>query len=126
MSNNILLPYRVGDALTLSPDVEDKVRELTASMHLGGKLGRYPKTLSQGERQRVAICRALVTSPSLLIADEPTGNLDPDTAQTILGLLLRQADRHGATLLMVTHDHDLLGAFDQVIDVRDFAAGSAS
>ncbi len=124
--NNVLLPYRIGAALTLSPDVDDKVRELAASMQLDDKLGRYPKTLSHGERQRVAICRALVASPSLLIADEPTGNLDPLTAQTILGLLLRQADQHGSTLLMVTHNHDLLGEFDRIIDMRDFAAGRTS
>lgn len=123
--NNVLLPYRIGAALTLSSDVDDRVRALAASMRIDDKLNRYPRTLSQGERQRAAICRALVASPSLLIADEPTGNLDPSAAQTILTLLIRQADEHGSTLLMVTHNHDLLSAFDRVIDVRDFAAGRA-
>ncbi len=121
--DNVLLPYRIGGALTLSPEAVETASALAASMHLDDKLKRYPKTLSQGERQRVAICRALVASPSLLIADEPTGSLDPETAQTILDLLLRQADEHDSTLLMVTHNHDLLCAFDDVIDVRDFAAG---
>ncbi len=121
--DNVLLPYRIGDALALSPDVDETVRSLAASMHLDDKLRRYPKTLSQGERQRVAICRALVASPGLLIADEPTGNLDPVAARTILDLLLQQASEHDSTLLMVTHNHDLLSAFDEVIDVREFAAG---
>jgi putative ABC transport system ATP-binding protein len=90
-------------------------------MGLADKLTRFPKKLSHGERQRVAICRALVASPELLIADEPTGNLDPSTARSILRLLLDEVERRTATLLMVTHNHTLLEAFDRVVDLQVFA-----
>ena len=63
----------------------------------------------------LAECRALLLNPGLLLADEPTGNLDPETSQQILQLLLSQAREHAATLIMVTHDHSLLNQFDQVI-----------
>ena len=122
--DNILLPYYLNATLRLTPEVRRAAAELAASMHLGDKLRRFPKTLSHGERQRVAICRALIASPELLIADEPTGNLDPDTARSIVSLLLGEVTRRGATLLMVTHNHALLEAFDRVIDLTEFARGT--
>ena len=93
---------------------------MARDMAIGDLLGRFPQELSQGERQRVAICRALINQPELILADEPTGNLDPDNKRRVLDMLLRQVDQHGATLLMVTHDHDLLAPFDRVVDMRDF------
>lgn len=124
--DNMLLPYYVNAALDLTPEVHRIVDTLAASMDLGDKLKRFPKTLSQGERQRVAICRALTTSPEILIADEPTGNLDAKTADVILSLLLGEVERRQATLLMVTHNQALLDAFDRVVDVQDFARGAGS
>ena len=73
-----------------------------------------------GERQRVAICRALLLSPQVVLADEPTGNLDPINAERIVRLLLAEAQRSGATLIMVTHDHSLLPHFDRVIPFDQF------
>jgi ABC-type lipoprotein export system ATPase subunit len=121
--DNILLPYYLNGTLDLTPRVRETAAALAASMNIGELLKRMPRTLSQGERQRVAICRALIASPELLIADEPTGNLDQDTADAILAILLKEAQRRGATLLMVTHNAALLERLDRVIDVRDFAAG---
>jgi len=72
------------------------------------------------EKQRVAICRALLPQPRLILADEATGNLDPDNKTLILDLLFKAVSDHNATLVAVTHDHELLKRFDRVVDFRDF------
>ncbi len=113
---NMLLPYRINRTLTLDPAVRENVHALAENVGISTLLQRYPDQLSQGERQRVAVCRALVTQPSIILADEPTGNLDPRTGDTIVRLILDQAEATGATVLMVTHDHSLLDRFDRVID----------
>lgn len=123
--DNILLPYYLNATLQLTSEARNAAGSLAASMRLSDKLKRFPRTLSHGERQRVAICRALIASPELLIADEPTGNLDPEAARSILGLLLDEVRRRKTTLLMVTHNHALLDSFDRVIDIQDFARGFA-
>ncbi|WP_112321119.1 ABC transporter ATP-binding protein [Oceanibium sediminis] len=117
---NILYPYRVTDALRLDASVRARATALAEAVGLGHRLGSKPAALSQGEKQRIAICRALVTQPALLLADEATGNLDPENKQMILDLLFTQAEAAGATLLAVTHDHALLPRFDRVIDFNDF------
>ena len=114
---NILLPYHLNPALELSRAVKERARKIANQMGIASVLKRKPKRLSQGERQRVAISRALVTEAELLIADEPTGNLDPKNSSTILDLLFAQCEERGATLLVVTHDHSLLPRFDRVIDM---------
>ena len=73
--------------------------------------------LSQGERQRVAVCRALLLNPGLVLADEPTGNLDPDNKITVLRKLIANCKQHRRILLTVTHDYSLLAEFDHVIDI---------
>lgn len=118
--DNIMLPYLVNDSLAINDAAHARVRELATHMGIAQYLGRYPRTLSQGEQQRVAICRALTAEPDLLIADEPTGNLDPKTTELILKLLLSEAEERGATLLMVTHDSALLSSFQRVINLLDF------
>lgn len=120
--DNILLSCYVNATLPLNDATRRRAVRLAADVGLGDKLGRRPRELSQGERQRVAICRALLLGPALLIADEPTGNLDPSAARAVRDLLIAQAREHDATLLMVTHDHGLLDAFDRVINVADFVA----
>ena len=75
--DNILLPYRINSALRLDAAVRERAARLAGEMGIGDKLDRLPDQLSQGERQRLAVCRALLTEPPLLLADEPTGNLDP-------------------------------------------------
>ena len=118
--DNILLPYFLTDALGIDADARDRSGRLAREVGLGDKLGRRPGSLSHGEKQRVAICRALATGPGLLLADEPTGNLDPANKAIVLDILLQQARRTGATLITVTHDHAELGRFDQVIDMARF------
>lgn len=114
---NILLPYYVNAALQQDTGLRARVGELADAMGIGALLDRHPSQLSHGERQRVAIARALVSRPGLLLADEPTGNLDPDTSGTILDLLFAAATRDDATLVVVTHDHGILDRFDRVIDI---------
>ncbi len=119
---NILYPYRLHPDLRLDSDARARAEQLATDLGLARLLDRRPERLSQGERQRVAIARALVTAPKLVLADEPTGNLDPQTKQDALQLLFDQCDALGMTLLMVTHDHGLLDRFGQVIDVSGFGA----
>jgi len=124
--DNILHPYRITDALRLTSAVRDRARTLAERMGIGDKLARYANDLSQGEKQRVAICRALLPEPRLLLADEATGNLDPRNKELILDLLFDSVDAHGATLLAVTHDHELLPRFDRVVDFADYRPGAAA
>lgn len=121
---NILLPFLVNRTLVLNSDVRAEAASLAHSVGLGDKLRRRPGELSQGERQRLAICRALITRPPIIIADEPTGNLDPVNTEIIMQLILRQVEEREATFLMVSHDHSLLKDFDQVVDVYELATGS--
>ena len=118
--DNILHPFRITDALALDADARARAEDLAQAMGVQDKLGREPARLSQGEKQRVAICRALVTRPSLVLADEATGNLDPENKSRILDLLFERRREAGATLIAVTHDHELLPRFDRVVDFRDF------
>ena len=114
--DNILLPYRISPALALDADVRARAVDLAERVGRGDKVRRPPRRLSQGERQRVGVCRALLPDPPLLFADEPTGNLDPSTADRVLDLLFDYAAERGATLLTVTHDHSRLDRFSRVLD----------
>jgi ABC-type lipoprotein export system ATPase subunit len=120
--DNILLPYHVAAELKLTPEHRERAAALAAALGLSRMLRRRPHELSQGERQRVALCRALATEPGLLLCDEPTGNLDPRTAATALDRLFAAAADRQATLLMVTHDHGILPRFDRVVDMERLAA----
>ncbi len=122
---NILLPYRLNSALRLTSDVSRRVEQLASETGIAHRLHYFPHRLSQGEKQRVAICRAILPDPPLLLADEPTGNLDPSVKQKVIDLLFSQLDRTGATLLMVTHDNEVAARFGRIINFRDFAAGGA-
>ncbi|MFA8387126.1 MAG: ABC transporter ATP-binding protein [Pelagibaca sp.] len=113
---NILYPYRVGLGLKLDSAARARAQDLAEACGIAHRLKSHPGALSGGEQQRVAICRALVTQPALILADEATGNLDPETKEVILDLLFARAAEMGATVLAVTHDHDLLPRFDRVID----------
>ena len=118
--DNILHPFRISRALELNRDVRRRAVELAGQMGIADKLSHHAQELSQGEQQRAAICRALLPQPKLILADEATGNLDPDNKQLILDMLFERVDEHGATLLAVTHDHELLPRFDRVVDFHDF------
>ena len=118
--DNILLPFLINRTLQNRSNNRGQAKELAQQVGLGDKLGRYPGKLSQGEQQRVAICRALITQPQLILADEPTGNLDPKNKQTILDILFQQCNTNGQTLIVVTHDMNILDGFDRVIDFEQF------
>jgi putative ABC transport system ATP-binding protein len=118
--DNILHPYRITDAMCLDRSVRQRAATLAEAMGLEDKLKRRATDLSQGEKQRAAICRALLPQPKLILADEATGNLDPENKVKILDLLFAAVDEHDTTLLAVTHDHELLGRFDRVVDFREF------
>jgi lipoprotein-releasing system ATP-binding protein len=85
----------------------ERARALLADMELSDRAGHYPSQLSGGERQRVAVARSMVNDPALILADEPTGNLDPDNCANVAELLYASAERWGKTLLVVTHDEKL-------------------
>ena len=120
VNDNILLAYRINRSLALTAEVRRRARELADDVGIGDKLDRDVRRLSQGERQRVALCRALLSDPQLVLADEPTGNLDPENKELVLDILFRYA--RNATLVTVTHDHTVLDRFDRVIDFAELAA----
>ena len=111
---NVALPSMIGG----KPD-RDRAAELLGKVGLGPRTGHLPSELSGGEQQRVAIARALANRPSMLFADEPTGNLDSKTGGEIIDLLLGLASENGTTLLAVTHDADLAARGDRVLHIRD-------
>lgn len=118
--DNILHLYRITGALILNKEVRVRAVKLAEQMGIADKLKRYANDLSHGEKQRAAICRALLPSPKLILADEATGNLDPANKTRILDLLFQSVEDHDAALLAVTHDHELLKRFDRVVDFQDF------
>ena len=121
--DNILHPYRITRALRLERSVKRRATALAEELGISDKLTRQPNNLSQGEKQRAAICRALLPNPKVILADEATGNLDPANKMHILDLLFRSVEEHHATLLAVTHDYELLKMFDRVVDFQEFQSG---
>jgi putative ABC transport system ATP-binding protein len=112
---NVLLPAD----LIGSPDGAARARELLHSVGLDDRRDHYPVQLSGGEQQRVALARAFMARPPILLADEPTGNLDSQTGRQILDLLLELNRREKTTLVLVTHDRDLADCADRHILLRD-------
>ena len=123
LEENILLPYLVNTSMPLTPEIKASACELAKSVGLHTRLNVRPTQLSQGEKQRIAICRALVTEPKILIADEPTGNLDPANTARVMDLIQNEVRKRNMTFLMVTHDHSLLERFDRVINVEALLTG---
>jgi putative ABC transport system ATP-binding protein len=120
---NILLPFRLGAGAGVDERARSRCEELADKAGIATHLERYPEQLSQGERQRAALCRGLVTAAPLILADEPTGNLDPENQDRIVSLLLEEARGIGATVVMITHDPVLLPRFDRVVDVLALRKG---
>ena len=116
--DNLILPYKLNKSLSLNEETIKRAKAIAGRIEIENKLHKYPNQLSGGERQRLATARALITSPALVIADEPTGNLDTQTANKVLNEIINQSSKSNSTLLMITHDPRLLESFDQVIDLN--------
>lgn len=113
---NVTMPGRIAGK---SPsETEHRARELLDEVGLADRRGHFPNQLSGGERQRVALCRALLLEPPLLLADEPTGNLDPKSGQQVFELMLELQTRHGTTALVVTHNPELAGRCGRVLSLE--------
>ncbi len=98
----------------------DEAQHALQAVGLGARVHHWPAQLSGGENQRVAVARALVNQPRILLADEPTGNLDSATAREVMGLLMDHVDKHGTTMILVTHDEELAKEYTQrVIRLKD-------
>jgi putative ABC transport system ATP-binding protein len=110
-----VLPYRTGW------DKRDRGRELLAAVGLAGREESLPARMSGGEQQRVAIARALVNTPKVLLADEPTGNLDSQNGRELLDLLGRLRRSSGMTVLLATHDPQIAASCDRLVRLRDGA-----
>src|SRR5450830_2159969 len=106
---NVALPLLLNDL------GQERAVQMLAAVGLAGRGGDFPRQLSGGEMQRVAIARALAHRPALVLADEPTGNLDPETADTILALLRREIKATGASAIMVTHSHAAAAQADKIL-----------
>lgn len=102
---NVMMPGRIA-GMEVSA-LKRRARDLLAEVGLEDRMDHYPNELSGGERQRVALCRALLLEPPLLLADEPTGNLDPKSGDQIFNLMLELQERHGTTAMVVTHNPEL-------------------
>lgn len=112
---NIVLPIELDGARPDRGFIDDIVRML----HLEDKLERFPNKLSGGQQQRAAIARALAFKPAIILADEPTGNLDSKTGQEVLGLLKQTSEKFGQTLVMITHNLDIAQLADRIVRIED-------
>lgn len=112
---NVAVPLEIAGAR----DAFARAAEELAAVGLSSRAGHYPAQLSGGEQQRVALARAAVPRPALILADEPTGNLDAANGDAVMDLLFGLRDRHGATLVMVTHAPELAARCDRVVRLAD-------
>ncbi len=119
---NIALPVRMNAARRArlgGAGIEETARSLAEHLHIDHALGKRVTELSVGQQQRVAACRALMGSPELIIADEPTSSLDYDRREAFLKLLFQECDRVGSTLVFVSHDRSLMDLFPQQVSLPD-------
>ncbi|HJT61590.1 MAG TPA: ATP-binding cassette domain-containing protein [Burkholderiales bacterium] len=117
---------RLAQYLAKAPQDDLRIDDTLGALGVAAKSARRPSELSQGEQQRVAIARAVVNRPKLVLADEPTANLDDAAAATVVELLAEQAGRHGATLVVATHDARVKGKFRERLELAVPAGLSAS
>ncbi len=118
---NVLLPFRLHASLRLNGEARTRAMDLLERVGLRGMERRSILTMSHGERQRIAIARALVTAPTLVLADEPTGSLDAPRKRAIAELLLRETCAAGAALVIATHDESIVPLFGSVLTVGERA-----
>ncbi|NKB97960.1 MAG: ATP-binding cassette domain-containing protein [Pseudomonadales bacterium] len=114
---NVAMPLRIDG--NDRPTAEDNAAHLLSEVGLKNRLGHLPHQLSGGERQRVAVARALAGDPKIILADEPTGNLDAETAAQVIELMHTMSAEHGCAFLVVTHDPSALPSFSRVVRLAD-------
>ncbi|AGY52696.1 Lipoprotein-releasing system ATP-binding protein LolD [Bacteroidales bacterium CF] len=114
---NVIIPAIIAKESMRS--AKDRAKHLLSSLGLGDRLSHKPGELSGGEQQRVAIARALINRPSVIFADEPSGNLDTVTKKEIHSLFFDLRDRYNQTIIIVTHDRDLAAMSDRILEMRD-------
>lgn len=115
VGENLQLPLE----LTNSENQKEKIKNILSEVGLLERVNTYPDKLSGGEQQRIAVARALIHNPDIILADEPTGNLDYDTGLQIVDLLDRVVKKKGKTMIMVTHSKDVMGLADRVYSLRE-------
>jgi putative ABC transport system ATP-binding protein len=115
VKENLLLPLE----LTGTNNTEEKINSILSEVGLANRANTYPDNLSGGEQQRIAIARALIHNPDIILADEPTGNLDYETGLQIVDLLDRVVKQKGKTMIMVTHSKDVIGLADRIFSLKD-------
>jgi len=123
VERNILLPYSIGRKMRVDAEVLERMRRSMETMGIWERRRAYPRQLSQGEKQRVAICRAVINAPRLIMADEPTANLDPDNSARVMELIRGMIEQNRSTFVMVTHDPSLRPFFNRRLDLKERSAG---
>ena len=121
--DNILLPVMIVRGVNRNVEMRARAETLAVELGIGELKTRFPHQLSQGEQQRVAIARAMLNQPKIVLADEPTGNLDPANKHLILDSLIGQTRQRGQTLIVVTHDLGIIDRFDRTIDFESLIVG---
>ena len=115
VKENLQLPLELNNA----DDQENKINTILTEVGLIDRADTYPDKLSGGEQQRISIARALIHNPDIILADEPTGNLDYETSLQIIDLLDRVVKKKGKTMIMVTHSKDVIGLADRIISLKE-------
>ena len=115
---NVEMPLLYGHGALGARDRLERARDVLGRVGLEGREGHHPAQLSGGQQQRVAIARALITEPAILLADEPTGNLDSHTSEEVMGLF-RRLNEAGKTVILITHERDIAACARRVVHVRD-------
>ena len=115
---NVLMPYRIGNS-SITPEVKERAVELMRLVGLEKVINNNATRMSGGQQQRTAIARALLNNPDVILADEPTGNLDSNSTETIYNLLRDINDRFGTTFIIITHDRRIAEKADRIIEIAD-------
>jgi len=117
--DNVELPMLYSGTAKKTSERHARAKDMLSAVGLGDRLTHFPNQLSGGQQQRVAIARALINNPSILLADEPTGNLDSRTSIEVMGLFQRLNEERGITVVLITHEHDIAEYGTRIVSFRD-------